>query len=290
VVRVGDELVSPFKISETGTDDKGAFAIVEMLGDRTDADKDDPRVVLAIDAKTGAVTLADPSGEQPTVKHQDFLTVTESAPSGPTKKPSTVSYAVRRTLAAKLSQAEVAEKADEAATTTRQISDVEIEKKDSNQQFASRLKDLRGQLSRLVEAHHTGEEQRSVDCSQVFCLKSGRTWFDFQSRRHEERKMSDFEVRETHGTLFGDAQIEDALKHPETKDGLIKPKTSEELARECGERAVAAADKREAKKAAKGKKSDTIRIDSVGEAKDKDIADVMRAETSKKTKTDHVST
>lgn len=196
------------------------------------------------------------------------------------------SFAVRRSLAVKLTPKEISAKADEAMVIQRQIDEIEAKKKATAADFSAFIQDLKAQVRRNVEAHYTGEEQRTVDCTQVFDLVTKKTWFDFQGHRHDERRMTDYEILETNNTLFGDAQIEGALNRSEPEAAPDSPKTTEELARECGERARASAANRERKLAAKGKKGVTIQLHGSSQS---DISDVIREESTKKGKVDHVS-
>ncbi len=280
VIRVGDLICPPFVTVEVGEDGVNSYKPYAIVEQKEGEPEEQEQAVAFIDIESGIVTLEplqaiisnpDMKGKQafpdqamnieqdPVKAWSDDLTpAIEKA-----AKPAFTSYAVRRSLAVKLTPCEIAAKADQAMTLEREVQEAEAEKKQSATDFADRIKDLKAQIRRNVEAHHTGEENRSVDCRQIFDLKSGKTWFEFQNRKHEERRMSDYEIRETNNTLFGDAQIEGALQAPEidvAPDSPVRVKTSEELAAEVGERAREMAEKKEKKEAAKIRKSGKVSV------------------------------
>lgn len=318
-LRVGVEIDYEFKFSEFGTDDKGAFAVVEKL----------PGVAAmrkVIEVTTDDVfCIGIDSVEPKEPEEKQSATVDDVNEKAEKLKAATAKKMEEKKAAEEIKQKQAAEKAAEKKKNSKPIGPVKVTETlnvhltDDERQAAAQncsnmlgqlevaelqlknyvaneraiIKTLKEKISRSKSAHNTGMEYRSVTCMQHFDPAKLTTWFEYEGHQYGHRPMNEREERETRSnSLFGDApELPNKINPEESKatkgSELAKIAAAHEQKKADDKKAESETKVAEFKKGrGRPKKEDVL---PNGQSADADLRDVMNSETKRGGKHDHIS-
>jgi len=224
-LRVGTLIDYEIKFSEFGTDEKGAFAVVEKREQTLDVfivaeiTTEGVRVVpydsveaieIAVDmhlerSHTPFISAAEKRTAQ---KESRQLEKDERQAKGKRNAKPIGPVAVTETLDVRLTEDERIAAAKNAASMSGLSADKKSRLKAHNTEWKTEIKALDEKIARAQSAHNTGLEIRSVTCMQHFDPASLSTWFVYNGEEYGRRAMNEREERETGAnSLFGDAPM-----------------------------------------------------------------------------------
>lgn len=112
---------------------------------------------------------------------------------------------VKTTIPVKLTAAEQKKCADEAAALMNQLDEKEEEYKLIQREWRSKLKQIRLDMRRFLNAYREQVEDRDVECEQVYDTNAGETWFEYGGDQFKRRAMDAYEIEQVkQGVLFDD--------------------------------------------------------------------------------------
>lgn len=182
----------------------------------------------------------------------------------PTNNETIITKEIAENINARLSETEKRDEANEALARSVEVQSLEDEFKGISTDFKGQIKEQEAKFRNARNAATTGRKYKTVQGVQFYDIENRKTWFEYRDEKYNERDLTNKEVVEfTQGRLFNDGENIDQ------ETGEVKqPK-----------QANAHKNKPKPGKPALKKK----------DAKSKEIADVIKDETNKNKKVDHVS-